>query len=287
MSFLPPLTLEHAEDWWRSTISPSHSGAIFLVARDAERIVGSVQLHPAWAPNQPHRADTAKLLVHRRGRCTGLGTRIMQVIEDAAQRAGFSLLTLDTKRGDAADPLYRQIGWTAAGTIPGYALDRDGTPHDTVIFYKELTMETNLATPKNIDEYIAGFPNDVQEILERIRKTIKEAAPDTQEAIKYQMPTFTLKGNLVHFAAFKSHIGFYPVPTGIEAFRDELAVYKQGKGSVQFPLDQPIPYDLISKIVAFRVQENLAQAFRCTSSSTTLADRSPANKPASPPTASS
>lgn len=121
-------------------------------------------------------------------------------------------------------------------------------------------MNDNQSTPKTIDEYIAGFPADVQAILQRIRMTIHEAAPEAQETIGYQMPTFALKGNLVHFAAFKSHIGFYPVPTGIEAFKDELATYKQGKGSVQFPLDQPIPYDLIRRIVIFRVQENLAKA---------------------------
>ncbi len=138
-SFLAPLTLESAEDWWRGTISSSRSGAIFLVARDAEGIVGTVQLHPAWAPNQPHRAEVAKLLVHRRGRRAGLGTRLMRTIEDAARRAGFRLLTLDTKRGDVAEHLYRRIGWISAGTIPGYALDPDGTtPHDAVIFYKEL-----------------------------------------------------------------------------------------------------------------------------------------------------
>ena len=90
--------------------------------------------------------------------------------------------------------------------------------------------------------------------------TIREAAPDAQETIKYQMPTFTLKGNLVHFAAFKKHIGFYPLPTGIEQFKDELSVYKGGKGSVQFPLGKPIPFDLISRIVKFRVQENLERA---------------------------
>ncbi len=114
--------------------------------------------------------------------------------------------------------------------------------------------------PHDIDSYIAAFPPHVQEILQRIRQTIHEAAPEAQETISYQMPTFTLHGNLVHFAAFKNHIGFYPVPSGIEAFKDELAVYKQGKGSVQFPLDQPIPYDLIRRIVVFRVQENLAKA---------------------------
>jgi len=138
VSFLAPLTIERAEDWWRGTISASRSGAIFLVARDAEGIVGTVQLHPAWAPNQPHRAEIAKLLVHRRSRRTGLGTQLMQTIEDAARRAGFSLLTLDTKRGDAAERLYQRLGWTPAGMIPGYALDPDRTPHDAVIFYKEV-----------------------------------------------------------------------------------------------------------------------------------------------------
>ena len=121
-------------------------------------------------------------------------------------------------------------------------------------------MQTDQPAPKTIDEYIAGFPLDIQEILEQIRVTIRKAAPDAQEAIKYQMPTFTLKGNLVHFGAFKKHIGFYPVPTGIEKFKDELSVYEGGKGSVQFPLDQPIPYDLIGRIVEFRVKENLERA---------------------------
>lgn len=121
-------------------------------------------------------------------------------------------------------------------------------------------MDTQSSTPQSIDEYIARFPQDVQVILREIRRTVRAAAPDAQEAISYQMPTFKLKGNLVHFAAFKSHIGFYPVPSGVEAFKEELATYKQGKGSVQFPLDQPIPYDLISRIVKFRVEENLANA---------------------------
>src|SRR5574341_2081418 len=108
-------------------------------------------------------------------------------------------------------------------------------------------MKTDQTAPKNIDEYIAGFPQDVQEILEKIRLTIRKAAPDAEETIKYRMPTFTLKGNLVYFAAFKNHIGFYPVPSGIEKFKKELSVYKQGKGSVQFPLDQPMPHDLIRR----------------------------------------
>ncbi len=121
-------------------------------------------------------------------------------------------------------------------------------------------MKTKSTKPVTIDEYIAGFPPDVQALLQKIRTIIRKAAPQAEETIKYQMPTFTLHGNLVHFAAFKSHIGFYPVPTGIEAFKQELSAYPGGKGSVQFPLDQPIPYALISKIVKFRVKENLAKA---------------------------
>ncbi len=121
-------------------------------------------------------------------------------------------------------------------------------------------MKTDQTVPQNIDEYIAGFPDDVQLILQKIRATIRAAAPNAEETIKYQMPTFMLKGNLVHFGAFKKHIGFYPVPSGIEAFKKELSVYAGGKGSVQFPFDKPMPYDLISKIVQFRVQENLKNA---------------------------
>ena len=109
---------------------------------------------------------------------------------------------------------------------------------------------------KTIDEYIKTFPKDVQSILEKMRQTIRKAAPEAVEAISYQMPTLKLNGkNLVHFAAFKNHIGFYPIPLGIEAFRRELSPYKQGKGSVQFPVDKPIPYDLVEKIVQFRVKE--------------------------------
>jgi len=121
-------------------------------------------------------------------------------------------------------------------------------------------MKTNQTPPKDIDEYIAGFPNDVQEILEKIRRTIKKAAPDAKEAIKYQIPTFTMKGNLVHFAAYKNHIGFYPAPTGIEKFKNELSIYGSGKGTLKFPLHRPIPFDLISKIVKFRVKEQIERA---------------------------
>lgn len=121
-------------------------------------------------------------------------------------------------------------------------------------------MEGGQTAPSNIDEYIAGFPKEIQEILQKIRATIREEAPDAEEAIKYQIPTFVLKGNLVHFAAFKNHIGFYPTPQGIEEFADELAPYASGKGSAQFPLDKPIPFDLIRRIVRFRVEKNLAKA---------------------------
>jgi len=114
--------------------------------------------------------------------------------------------------------------------------------------------------PATIDEYIASFPADVQAILQKVRETIHKSAPEATEAISYQMPTFKLQGNLVHFAAFKNHIGFYPVPSGIEKFKKELAKYPQGKGSVQFPLDRPIPYALIARIVKYRVRENLEKA---------------------------
>ena len=112
---------------------------------------------------------------------------------------------------------------------------------------------------KAIDEYIETFPEDVQKILQKLRLTIKESAPGSVETISYQMPTFKLNGKgLVYFAAFKNHIGFYPIPSGIEAFEKELSPYKQGKGSVQFPIDQPIPYALVRKIVRFRAKQNPA-----------------------------
>lgn len=110
---------------------------------------------------------------------------------------------------------------------------------------------------KNIDEYINRFPKNVQVILEKMRQTIKETAPEAVETISYQMPTFKLNGkNLVHFAGWKNHIGFYPVPSDIEAFKKELTPYKNAKGSVQFPIDKPIPYALVKKIVFFRIEEN-------------------------------
>lgn len=121
-------------------------------------------------------------------------------------------------------------------------------------------MKANSTELDAIDEYIAGFPPDVQKILEKVRATIRKAAPDAGEAMKYRIPTFTMNGNLVHFAAFKNHIGFYPGPSGIEAFDEELSAYENAKGSVRFPLDKPIPYGLITKIVKFRVKESLAAA---------------------------
>jgi acetyltransferase len=147
VSFVAPLSRERAEVWWRTTTGSSDARAVFLVARDAGGIAGTVQLHPAWAPNQPHRADIAKLIVDRRFRRSGLGTELMQAIEREARHAGFTLLTLDAKRGAPAERLYRQLGWTAAGVIPGFALDSDGTPHDAVIFYKHLPTT---------DEHVAG-----------------------------------------------------------------------------------------------------------------------------------
>lgn len=114
----------------------------------------------------------------------------------------------------------------------------------------------NFAT---IDEYIALFPQEVQKKLQALRQVIREAAPDAEEKISYRMPTFFLHGNLVHFAAYKNHIGLYPTPTGIERFSKQLAPYHSGKGSAQFPLDQPLPLELVRDIVLFRVQENMQQ----------------------------
>ncbi len=109
---------------------------------------------------------------------------------------------------------------------------------------------------QEVDQYINEFPKEIRKYLTQIRRTIQKAAPGAEECIKYAMPSYVLHGNLIHFAAFKNHIGFYPVPSGIEAFKKELSVYKGAKGSVQFPLDQPMPLDLIRRIVLFRVKEN-------------------------------
>jgi uncharacterized protein YdhG (YjbR/CyaY superfamily) len=110
---------------------------------------------------------------------------------------------------------------------------------------------------QSVDAYIADFPPNIRGILENIRRVIKESAPEAREAISYGMPTFKLNGNLVHFAAWKNHIGLYPTPSAGEAFKKELSGYKTSKGSVQFPMDQPIPFDLIEEIVKYRVNEVL------------------------------
>ena len=119
---------------------------------------------------------------------------------------------------------------------------------------------TKKSTNNAVDKFIAGYPGEVREILGRVRAAIMENAPEAEETISYGIPTFRLKGNLVHFAAFKNHIWFYPTPAGIEKFKKELSAYEGAKGSVKFPLDKPIPYALIGRIVKFRVRENLAKA---------------------------
>jgi GNAT superfamily N-acetyltransferase len=138
VSFLAPLSTDDARAFWRDTFNNADSRALFLVVREEGRIVATVQLHPAWAPNQPHRADVAKLMVHRRSRRAGHARALMSALEQRAREAGFTLLTLDTVRGDAAERLYRQSGWQSAGVIPDYALDPYGTLCDTVVFYKKL-----------------------------------------------------------------------------------------------------------------------------------------------------
>jgi GNAT superfamily N-acetyltransferase len=138
VSFLAPLSLDDARAYWRHTFESSGPNAVVLVVREEGRIVATVQLHPAWAPNQPHRADVAKLMVHRRSRRAGHARALMVELEQRARDAGFTLLTLDTVRGDAAEQLYRQSGWKSAGIIPGYALEPYGTLCDTVVFYKKL-----------------------------------------------------------------------------------------------------------------------------------------------------
>jgi uncharacterized protein YdhG (YjbR/CyaY superfamily) len=108
---------------------------------------------------------------------------------------------------------------------------------------------------KQVDNYIAGFPEDIRVILAKIRKVIREAAPQAEEMINYSIPTFGLNGNLVHYAAYKKHIGFYPTPSGINAFERDLEPYEISKGTIKFPLDKPVPYELIERIVTFRVKE--------------------------------
>ena len=138
VSFLAGLTDAEAEAWWRSVLTSLPERAVVLIARDAEGVVGTVQLQPAWAPNQPHRADVAKLLVHRRARRRGIGRALMHALERAASDAGFTLLLLDTCKGYDAERLYTSMGWVRVGEVPGFALNPDGTLCDTVFFYKQL-----------------------------------------------------------------------------------------------------------------------------------------------------
>ena len=122
-------------------------------------------------------------------------------------------------------------------------------------------MRTSGAEPPGtVDEYIAGFPPEVQRLLQQIRSAIKAIVPDAEETIKYRMPTFVLHENLVHFAAFKKHVGFYPAPSGIAEFKEELSAYDGAKGSIKFPIDQPMPLDLIERIVRFRIREVSAKS---------------------------
>ena len=121
-------------------------------------------------------------------------------------------------------------------------------------------MTANMIKPKNFDEYIVPFPEETQKILIQFRETIKKAAPDADEVISYGMPSFRQNGRLLYFAAFKNHIGFYPMMTGIEAFKSKLSAYKWAKGSIQFPLQKPLPLELITEIVKFRVNENLEKS---------------------------
>lgn len=118
-------------------------------------------------------------------------------------------------------------------------------------------MSPMMKSANTIDEYIAMYPEHVQSLLQEMRQRIKKIVPEAKEAIKYGLPTFILNGNLVHFGAYEHHIGFYPAPSGIEEFKKELAMYQTGKGTLQFPIDQPIPYDLVTRVVQFRVEENL------------------------------
>ena len=138
VSFMAGLQLDEATAWWRNVLTTSAPRSVVLVARDAEGIVGTVQLQPAWAPNQPHRADVGKLIVHRRARRRGVARALMQELERHARDHGFTLLLLDTCKGGAAEQLYASLGWTRVGVVPRFALNPDGSPCDTVFFYKEL-----------------------------------------------------------------------------------------------------------------------------------------------------
>ena len=138
ISFLQGLTEAEATAWWREVLDTAAPRAVVLAAREGGAIVGTVQLQPAWAPNQPHRADVAKLLVHRRARGRGIARQLMDLLEREARDRGFSLLLLDTCRGGAAERLYQSMGWVHVGVVPGFALNADGSMCDTAFYYKAL-----------------------------------------------------------------------------------------------------------------------------------------------------
>ena len=139
VSFMAGLSLAEAASWWRQTLRASSPRAIILIARQAGEVAGTVQLQPAWAPNQPHRADIAKLIVHRKARRNGIARELMREVERLAKDVGFTLLLLDTCKGTAAERLYQSLGWTRVGEVPHFALNPDGTPCDTVFFYRQLS----------------------------------------------------------------------------------------------------------------------------------------------------
>ena len=138
VSFMSDLSLDRAREWWAKIFSDSSSKAVILIARDELGVVGTVQLQPSWAPNQPHRADVAKLIVHRRARGKGIARDLMREMERYAREEGFTLLVLDTSRGSVAERLYSSTGWTRVGVVPDFALNPDGSLCDTVFFYKQL-----------------------------------------------------------------------------------------------------------------------------------------------------
>ena len=137
VSFMPGLTVADAKAWWRSVIEPER--AIVLVARDGKRVVGTVQIQPSWAPNQAHRGDVAKLIVHRGARRRGIGRALMEVLERTAHATGYTLLLLDTRKDDHPERLYSSMGWTRVGEVPDFALNPDGTMCTTVFYYKRLS----------------------------------------------------------------------------------------------------------------------------------------------------
>lgn len=138
VSFMSDLTRDGAAAWWRRTLDSATPRTVILVARDETGIVGTVQLQPAWPPNQPHRADVAKLMVHRRARGKGVARALMEELERQARTQRFTLLLLDTCKGSAAERLYTSMGWTRVGEVPNFALNPDGSWCDTVFFYKQL-----------------------------------------------------------------------------------------------------------------------------------------------------